>query len=60
MNVGNVDLKRVIEVTMQKKAQDVVKNVVGKILENTFENTKAIEKMVANETGKGVNINLQG
>ena len=60
MNVGNVDLKGAIEVTMQKKAQDVVKDVLGKMLESTFENTKAIEQMVANETGKGVNINLQG
>ena len=60
MEVGNVDLKGAIEVTMQKKAQDVVKDVLGKMLESTFENTKAIEQMVANETGKGVNINLQG
>jgi len=60
MDVGNVDLKGAIEVTMQKKAQDVVKDVLGKMLESTFENTKAIENIVANETGKGVNINLQG
>ena len=59
MDVGNVDLRGAIEVTVQKKAQDVVKNVLSKMLENTFENTKAIEKMVANETGKGININLQ-
>lgn len=60
MDVGSVDLKGTIEVTVQKKAQDVVKNVLGKMLESTFENTKAIEEMVANATGKGVNINLQG
>ena len=60
MDVGNVDLKGAIEVTMQKKAQDVVKDVLGKMLESTFENTKAVEEMVANETGKGININLQG
>ena len=60
MEVGNVDLKGAIEVTMQKKAQDVVKDVLGKVLESTFENTKAIEQMAADATGKGVNINLQG
>ena len=60
MDVGNVDLKGAIEVTMQKKAQDVVKDVLGKVLESTFENTKAIEQMAADATGKGVNINLQG
>ena len=59
MNVKNVDLRSAIEITMQKKAQDVVKDVLDKMLESTFENTKAIEKMVANATGRGININLQ-
>ena len=59
MEIKNVDLKSIIEVAMQKKAQDVVENILGKILESTFENVKEIEKIVASATGRGININLQ-
>jgi hypothetical protein len=53
------DLKTAIQVDVQKKAQDVVKNVVGKLLEDTFKNTMAIEQQAAAATGKGMNLNVQ-
>ena len=56
---NNTDLKTVIQVNVQKKAQDVVKNVLGNLLEKTFENTKKIEEMAAQATGKGVNFNIK-
>jgi len=59
MRVDNANLKAVIEVDVQKKAQDVVKNVLGDILEKTFENTKKIEEMAAKSTGKGMNLNIK-
>ena len=59
MRVDNANLKAVIEVDVQKKAQDVVKNVLGDILEKTFENTKKVEEMAAKSTGKGINLNIK-
>ena len=59
MKVNNANLKAAIEVNVQKKAQDVVKNVLGDILEKSFENTKKVEEMAAKATGKGVNLNLK-
>ncbi len=56
---NNADLKTAIQVNVQKKAQDVVKNVLGDLLEKTFENTKKIEEMAAKSTGKGVNLNVK-
>jgi hypothetical protein len=58
MQVSN-DLQSAIQVDVQKKAQDVVKNVLGGLLEKTFENTKKIEEMAAQATGKGLNINTK-
>ena len=60
MQVSNsTDIKTAIQVDVQKKAQDVVKNVVGDLLEKTFENTMKIEQMSAAATGKGMNINVK-
>ncbi len=59
MRVDNSNLKEAIQVNVQKKAQDVVKNVLGNILEKAFENTKKIEEMAAQSTGKGVNFNAK-
>jgi hypothetical protein len=56
--LGN--LKAAIQIDTQKKAQDVVKNVLGNLLEKTFENTKKIEEMAAAATGKGQNLNIKG
>jgi hypothetical protein len=56
--LGN--LKTAIQVDVQKKAQDVVKNVMGNLLEKTFENTKKIEEIAASATGKGQNLNIKG
>ena len=55
--LGN--LKAAIQIDTQKKAQDVVKNVLGNLLEKTFENTKKIEEMAAAATGKGQRINIK-
>ncbi|GAB6074333.1 shikimate kinase [Nautilia lithotrophica] len=59
MQVNNTNLHTAIQVDVQKKAQDVVKNVLGSILEKTFENTKKIEEMAASSTGKGMNLNIK-
>jgi len=59
MRVDNTNLKAAIEVNVQKKAQDVVKNVLGNLLEKTFENTKKIEEMAAQSTGKGINLSIK-
>jgi len=53
------DLQTAIQVDVQKKAQDVVKNVLGDLLEKTFENTKKIEEMSAQATGSGINFNVK-
>jgi len=55
----NTGLRAAIQVDVQKKAQDVVKNIVGDLLEKTFENTKKIEEISAQATGKGVNLNIK-
>jgi hypothetical protein len=52
-------MRTAIQVDVQKKAQDVVKNVLGDILEKTFENTMKIEQMSAAATGRGTNINIK-
>ena len=52
-------LNDAIHVTVQKKAQDVVKNEIGNILEKMAENTKAVEE-AAKATGKGNNLDIQG
>ena len=54
------DLQTTIQIDTQKKAQDIVKNVMGSLLEKTFENTKKIEEMAAAATGKGQNLNIKG
>ncbi|WP_456480354.1 shikimate kinase [Nautilia sp.] len=59
MQVSSADMRAAIAADVQKKAQDVVKNILGGILEKTFENTKKIEEMAAAATGKGGNINLK-
>ncbi|ACM92499.1 hypothetical protein NAMH_0281 [Nautilia profundicola AmH] len=56
---NNTNLNAAIQVDVQKKAQDVVKNVLGDILEKTFENTKKIQEMAAASTGKGMNLNIK-
>jgi hypothetical protein len=60
MQISNTNnLKTAIQVEVQKKSQDVVKNVLGNLLEKTFENTKKIEEMAAAATGKGQRINIK-
>jgi len=56
---SSTDLQTTIQVDVQKKAQDVVKNVIGDILEKSFENTMKIQQMSAQATGKGMNINTK-
>jgi len=59
MRVDNANLRAAIQVDVQKKAQDSVKNILGNILEKAFENTKKIEEMAAASTGKGSNLNIK-
>jgi len=57
MQVSNI--QSAVQMEMIKKSQDVVKNLLGDILEKNFENTKKIEEMAAQETGKGINLNIK-
>ncbi|WP_024787621.1 MULTISPECIES: hypothetical protein [unclassified Lebetimonas] len=58
MKISNQNINAILRIDAQKKAQDVVKNVLGNLLEKTFENTKAIEE-AAKATGKGNNLNIK-
>jgi hypothetical protein len=58
MKVSNQNISQVLQIEAQKKAENVVKKVIGNLLEKTFENTKAIEE-AAKATGKGSNFNLK-
>ncbi|GAB6045394.1 hypothetical protein JCM11957_09920 [Caminibacter profundus] len=62
MQVNNINpsqLMDAIQINTQKKAQDVVKNVIGNLLEKTFENTMKIQEEVAKTTGAGANLNIK-
>jgi len=48
-----------IQVDMIKKSQDTVKNIIGSIIENNFENTKKLQEEVAKITGSGGNLNIK-
>jgi hypothetical protein len=52
-------LKATIQTEMIKKSQDVVKNILGKILEDNFENTQKIQQEAAKATGAGINLNIK-
>ncbi|GAX86991.1 conserved hypothetical protein [Lebetimonas natsushimae] len=58
MKISNYNISQILQIDAQKKAQDVVKNVIGNLLEKTFENTKAVEE-AAKTTGRGNNFNLK-
>jgi hypothetical protein len=49
-----------IQVDVLKKSEDTTKNLLGKILEDNFENTKKLEEEAAKITGKGMNLNIKG
>ena len=53
-------LMQTIEVDMIKKSQDVTKNIIGKILQDNFENTLKIQQEAAKITGSGGNLNIKG
>jgi len=59
MQVNSTNIRDAIQVDVQKKAQDSVQNIIGTLLEKTFENTKQIEQMSAVSTGKGINLNVK-
>jgi len=58
VELNNANVNDLLQISAQKKAQDVVKNVIGNLLEKTFENTKAIEE-AAKITGKGNNLDIK-
>ena len=58
VQLNQANINDLIQINAQKKAEDVVKNVIGNLLEKTFENTKAIEE-AAKITGKGNNLNIK-
>ncbi|MEO1923785.1 MAG: YjfB family protein [Nautiliaceae bacterium] len=53
-------LQDAVAVEVMKKSRDVVEDVVGKILEDNFENTMKIQQEAAAVTGVGGNLNIQG
>ena len=53
-------MKATIQTEVIKKSQDVVKNILGNILEKSFENIKEIQQEAAKITGNGGNLNIQG
>jgi hypothetical protein len=54
------DLQTSISVEVMKKSQEVVKNEVSKILEDTFENTMKIQQEAAMTLGNGINLDIKG
>jgi hypothetical protein len=48
-----------IQVEAQKKAQDTVKNLMEKMINDAFKNSAELEAMTAQATGKGQNINVK-
>ncbi|NPA11771.1 MAG: shikimate kinase [Epsilonproteobacteria bacterium] len=59
-SVNPSQVKDAVSVEVLKKSEDVVKNQIGKILEDNFEQTMKIQQEAAAATGAGVNINVQG
>ncbi len=53
-------LKQTIQVDMIKKSQDTQKNLISKILQDSFVNTMQINQEVAKTTGSGGNLNIKG
>jgi hypothetical protein len=48
-----------IPILVQKKAQDTVKNLMEKMINDAFKNSAELEAMTAQATGKGQNINVK-
>jgi len=48
-----------IQVEMIKKSQDVVKNLVGTILDDSLKNSQKLQEEVARSTQKGIHLNLR-
>ncbi len=53
-------LKLALQTEILKKSEDVTKNQIGYILEKNLGNPKEMEQKVAEATGKGINLNIQG
>jgi hypothetical protein len=53
-------LMQAIQVDVLKKSEDVTKNILGKILQDNFENTMKIQQEAAKITGAGGNLNIKG
>jgi hypothetical protein len=62
MEVNNSasSMKMAIQTEMIKKSQDVVKNILGDMLEKNFENTLKIQQQAAESMQKGINLNIKG
>jgi hypothetical protein len=58
-SMSPTQLQTAVSVDVMKKSQDVVKNEIGKILEDTFKNTMQIQQEAAAATGAGTNLNIQ-
>ncbi len=59
-NMRPNQLMQAIQVDVLKKSEDVTKNILGKILQDNFENTMKIQQEAAKITGAGGNLNIKG
>ena len=60
VNDSSSTLKLAIQTEVLKKSEDVAQNQISYILEKNLGNPKEIEEKVAQTTGKGINLNIQG
>ena len=59
MQVSSTSMHTTVQVEAQKKAQDTVKNLMEKMINDAFKNSTELEAMTAQATGKGQNINVK-
>jgi hypothetical protein len=53
------NLQASIQTEVIKKSQDIVKNIIGDILEKSFENSKKLQEEVAKATNTGINLDIK-
>jgi hypothetical protein len=58
-NMTPYQLFGAIQTDVIKKSQDVVKDIIGNLLEKNFENSMKLQEEVAKTTGSGGNLNIK-
>jgi len=54
------NLQATIQTEIIKKSQDTVKNIIGDIIEKSFENSQKLQEEVAKATNTGINLDIRG